>query len=851
MRKNIYKIVSMVMTSAVIISGAGFAGMVQTPVIVSAETKQETEDKILDEIKNTVKISENPVDKDETVYVITDANGNVSKKIVSDHLFNNDGAKTIEDKTDLSDIENVKSDADYTKNGDDSITWNTDGEDVYYQGTTDKELPVDVKVTYYLDGDEIDPSDLAGKSGSVKIRFDYTNNTSVKTKVGDEDVEMKVPFTMISGMILSEDFSNIEVSNGKVINQGGGNIVIGYAMPGLKEDLNNVIGEEKGIEIPDYVEVTADVKDFSLLTTVTVASADLLSDVSLDTSKTREDIDSVIDELTSAMDQLKDGSTKLSDGTSELRSKFTEYKDGITAVIDAIAAIDDGATKLSGNMKKVVNGAKAISDGVGTLSAAFEGEEGLKNGVKKLDDGAKALNNGIDTLSKSVGDEKDVNTLAGGVSALSQGADTLSKAVGSTDSKTVAKDAASGNPKTVAGAVLALLNGSKQLDSGIDQLAEGINGTKKQTGLADGIHQVKTAVGSSDAKTAAKDAASGKPATLAGGAYAVDAGVGELVDGMTQMTKSISDSIADNEAKIKKLTDAVTYIKTYGVDPTTGTQLNEQQITAMVTEYSGNIAALKGANQALSTVIAQMNEKDLSGNLTKLKAGTSSLKDSTLQLAGGMEQLDAGATKLKAGVTKLDNGSGSLVKGLDALNKKIPQLTSGTKQLADGLSALCSKIPQLKAGVNALLAGSKQLADGTGKLDAGVTTMYSKVKNDLGGGAKELYNGTVEFDSYLSQLSDGTGKLNSKMGTLSEGTDKLEDGIAKLDDGAGKLDEGIATLTDEAVGGAVDTYNNDVIPAMDRVEGTLEAAKSYNIYSQAADGKTSRVKFIYRTDSIE
>ena len=212
------------------------------------------------------------VDKDETVYVFSDAAGTQNKIIVSDWLKNPDGADTLTDSSNLSDIKNVKGDETFTQDGD-TVTWAAKGSDIYYQGTTTEESPIGVKVSYKLDGKDIEPSELAGKSGKVTIRFDYTNNAKQKVKIGDKDSEVSVPFTVITGMILPEDkFTNVEVTNGKVISEGKNATAIGVTFPGLKDSLEL----DDDTDVPAYFEVTADATDFELEMTLTCALPDVV-----------------------------------------------------------------------------------------------------------------------------------------------------------------------------------------------------------------------------------------------------------------------------------------------------------------------------------------------------------------------------------------------------------------------------------------------------------------------------------------------------------------------------------------------------------------------------------------------
>ncbi|MEG0894856.1 MAG: hypothetical protein RSE93_04015, partial [Oscillospiraceae bacterium] len=206
--------------------------------------------------------------KDETVYVIAQSNGAVNKIIVSDWIKNTLGNATISDKSALTDVDNVKGDETYTINNDNVCVWDAKGNDIYYQGNIEKELPVDISVSYKLDGKSISPEELAGKSGQVTIRFDYKNNQYEMVDVDGKQEKIYVPFVMLTGMLLDNSvFNNVDVSNGKLINDGNNIAVVGIAFPGLQSNLN--INKEK-LEIPDYVEITADVENFEMMNTVTV-----------------------------------------------------------------------------------------------------------------------------------------------------------------------------------------------------------------------------------------------------------------------------------------------------------------------------------------------------------------------------------------------------------------------------------------------------------------------------------------------------------------------------------------------------------------------------------------------------
>lgn len=303
--------------------------------------------------------------KEETVYVFTDASGNPQKTLVSNWLKNPDGSQTLADTSDLSDITNVEGDETYTQSGN-KLTWQADGDDIYYQGTTSKQAPVSVKLSYQLDGKDISADDLAGKSGHVTIRFDYENNATKNVTINGKNEEIKVPFAMVSGVVLPVDnFKNITVTNGRVLSEGKSNIVVGMAFPGLKESLNMDSASFKDnvgdYNIPEYVEIEADATDFSLGMTLTVASTDVISqlkdakDGKIDTSS----ITDSINELTDASQQLVDGAQQLKDGTAKLRTGTNDLASGGGKLKDGAGELAGGLNTFDASLRSNLQSTKA------------------------------------------------------------------------------------------------------------------------------------------------------------------------------------------------------------------------------------------------------------------------------------------------------------------------------------------------------------------------------------------------------------------------------------------------------------------------------------------------------------
>ena len=298
--------------------------------------------------------------KDETVYVLANADGSVKKIIVSDWIKNN-GGKTVSDKTELSDIKNVKGDESYVMDTDNMREWNADGKDIYYQGTISKALPVDLKVSYELDGKPVSAESLAGKSGKVTIRFDYTNNQYKNVSIDGKNTKIYVPFVMLTGLLLDNDiFTNVEISNGKIINDGDRIIAVGFALPGMQENLN--LSRDK-VDIPDFVEITADVNNFALSNTLTVAANSIISDLDVSKLDSADDLQASLTELSSAMSKLLDGSSELYGGLSELLLKSNELISGVDKLANGASALSDGASALSAGLSELVSNNDTLNAG--------------------------------------------------------------------------------------------------------------------------------------------------------------------------------------------------------------------------------------------------------------------------------------------------------------------------------------------------------------------------------------------------------------------------------------------------------------------------------------------------------
>ena len=488
--------------------------------------------------------------KDETVYVLAGADGSVRKIIVSDWIQNALGSDAINDVTQLTGIENVKGNESYTMGGNSSCVWNAKGNDIYYQGDLDQELPVAVTVSYMLDGQPIAPAELAGKSGKVTIRFDYTNHQYELLEIDGKQEKIYVPFAMLTGLMLDNDvFTNVSVTNGKIMNDGDRTIVAGLAFPGLQESLGL---DRDTLELPDYIDITANVERYELETTVTLAVNELFNDAA-STMEDNDDLDGLgelddkLDELTDAMDQLIDGSSRLYDGLCTLLDSSKE----LVAGIDQLAA---GAAQLK------------------------QGAEGLSAGAAQLQAGAAALDQGLDRL-------------AGQNDALNGGAAQVFQSL-----------LASANSQLAAAGVqapeLTMENYGQVLDgviaaAGESPAAQQVAALKASLDSYNGFYQglQSYTAGVAQAKDGAGELNVGVDA-LKNGADNLSAGAGQLYDGILTM-----------KGNAPALIDGVTQLRDGAMELSHGLkEFNEQGVQKLVDAFDGNLAGLMDRVDALRNV---------------------------------------------------------------------------------------------------------------------------------------------------------------------------------------------------------------------------------------------------------
>lgn len=663
-----------------------------------ATTIMNTDD-LADQLADNVNLKEKDVDKDETVYVFAKANGDVDNILVNETLKNRDKNDKIEDTTDLKDIVNVKGDETFTQNGN-KITWDAAGNEISYQGTTDKQLPVSVKATYYLDGNEISPEDLAGKSGKVKIRLDYTSNETVTKDVNGKDEDISVPFIAVSGMVLGDNFTNIQVTNGKYLAQGESNIVVGYAVPGLDSGVKDA-AKDLDTEIPDYVEVSADVTDFSLDMTVTMLVNGSEMDYSGDLDLT--DLDDLTEALSSAGNQLADGSGELSDGAGQ---------------------VSEGAGTLASKMGDLTTGAGSLKAGMETLSSS-SGD--LASGVAVIDQSAQSIANGINTLDTAV----NTKMTAEEQSAVAQQAGTAAasavEAQFATDSQTyaaIAAQAAQSFTSTMTAedqvnAVAAALASNEEARAKLRPAVAA--GVAAKTAQATIEAEIKNgAIDENNQQAIAVEFYTVYNSTYTSGATGKNETVeAQITTALSAMAKPVLDGVASQGAN------------------TMGNQVANacKSAATQAASQAAGAAAVQGAETAKATIASQIEATQANGY--SLVSGANALAKGTSTLAGSVPAL-------KDGISQLVNGANALASGAGQLKNGASTLADGASQVADGAGTLNESLVSLNndAIKKMVSAYNGDVKDSVARLQA---AMEAATEYDSFGGKSDDAAGVTKF----------------------------------------------------------------------------------------------------------
>ena len=626
------------------------------------------------------------VDKAETVQVQTTPTGEVTSITVQDTLSNGDKADVLDDRSTLSDIDAGEDGPAYTTGTDGALSWDAKGEQVNYEGTSTAEPPVGVEVSYTLDGAAQQPEQLAGASGHLVMRIDYHNNSSQMRNVGGEQKLIYTPFVcMTVAMLDSEVFSNVQVENGKVIEDKGGLAVIGYALPGLEESLE--LDDDVDVDIPTYVQIEADVTDLAMDPLYTMVTPELFTDIDakdLDFG----DMGEGADELQDAMAQLVQGSGTLTDALRQISSGTQEMNGGIQEFRKKLGLLPDGLSALA-------TGASTLADGIGT---ARDVAGQLAQGTGALPQLAQAASGGVQQAQDAVGAAKEkVNSASGATAAVKEAA----KTVKLDDVKKAADETkgAAAEVSTQAKSAAEALGATEAQVSGKDEASASITAASDALAAFDQINTT----GMKEEQIAALQAAR----------QSVQDKLGEAQASVEAITATVTaPDLSTLQSAVTTLDEKAQALDSATVDLSTVVDKSESAQTA-IGEAS---TALEGASQTLAAV--QGDE----GPLAALNQGAGGIHAGAQGLATALDGAADGSRKLATTLSDTAAMGPQIVAGTDALSKGMEQLGSaldatadGSSQLTDGLQTFndegIAKVVEAFEDMDGSLEGAKDRID--------------------------------------------------------------------------------------------------------------------------------------------
>ena len=556
--------------------------------------------------------------KDETVYTNAKSNGEQYQTIVTDHLINEEDEKLLKDMTNLLNIENTSGDEKFTQDGE-SLVWEADSNDIYYKGEIDQELPVKLNIKYELDGKEISSDEIAGKSGKVKITISFENKEEHEVQINGKTEKMYTPFVVATGTYINNDNNkNIEVTNGKAIDDGSKTMVVGLTFPGMQESLNI---DKDTLEIPTSIEITMETTNFEMNNIINYTTPKLIEDSELDIFSKLDDIYSKVETLQSASKQIENGAKTLSDGTTtyvekseEFNQALNKFSDGVSSANTSYSRIDAGIKNLNSSVPDLTSGTKSLSDNLG------------------------AVNNGVKTMSDMLdGSQESMNNLKNGAQNISGGLTQLSAAMKTTDYTeqiNKIKSQIGTNTKMIT-----------TLTTTTEQLSKVLEDTTLSEATAQAIKAQITANQSTIATLTADNAYLNNMITSLNASNTQIGKLKQQVDTLAQGAKDVSDGVNGLLDQVGELNTKIKVLNT-----------NTGKMAVGANKlYQGTLGLEAG-----TTKLAQGSEQ--------MKAGLSTINTSSQALYSANNQLVEGAKTIQSGAAELAEGTAEFNKtGIDVI----------------------------------------------------------------------------------------------------------------------------------------------------------------------------------------
>lgn len=758
---------------------------------------------------------ENPTEKIETVYSVLNSDGSISDTIVSSWLHDEDGINNIKETLNLTDVKNIKSNEKPSKDGN-TYTWNAKGNDVYYEGTATKQLPVSVKIRYELDGQEISANDIQGKSGHLKLTISFTNNYSEVKNINGKSIVIH-PSYLAGGMLnmSTGKFSNVKCESGKIVNDGTNEMLAFANIPGLNETLKSAgldkVNNQLGIS--DNVTVEADVNNFDLGSIMVgmTNEIDLASELG-DIGSVSELTDG-IDQLIEADNQLIDGSKQLYDGTTQLKEQaapLTGSSNQVRQLSAGAIQLNDGVKALQTGISQYTAGASAINEGVNQLYAIPQGAAKISEGITTYK--TESLLSGIDTLSVGLDQfrqqvkanlkKADTQAMLAQLEQAQGGIDTLSEILDK-DSKVV------GAMKTAIDGVQKTIDNLPTLQNNLE-IAELAVSQDSQANITAYNHN-KDVVEKADQNV--KDA---KEKTIA----SIEASITALENAKKALQQSATTTQTNEDGEEVTTQSSV---DTSAIDTQISNLRAQEENVKNITEV-GQLESFTDMSTSLGNLNTALTE--INNSLTTITTTVSTASDQIADLKTDVEKSNTILTTLKEAIKDADLSSLKTM-GKD-INDAIDQLEAGTSKLREGAKLVASSVDSLqvqsKAGIDKIKAGTTQLTSNNATLNGGA-----------------------------SALSEATGTLAGQSGTFNEmadGLDTLGKAFETLNDGAKQLYEGNEQFKSEGLDQLKEKVDLGVgeLEILQDVMNEIKAMnKEYASYSGAPEGATVTSRYVFRT----
>ena len=704
------------------------------------------------------------VEKKETSYLILNADGSVQEQITSDWLHSDDGFDAVTDESDLSDIQNLKSDVMPEQSGN-TLKWTTDETDIYYQGKNSAQAPVGVSIEYTLDGKAVMADELKGQSGHLVATVKLTNNTGEEVTVNGKKRTVYTPFFTVAAAVLpSENFKNITTEHGLVESDSKTQVACYLAMPGMKEAVSDLLPDsfDKLDDLMlDTLTLEADVTDCTVPTFL-FAAAPSLSDLDLDEAS--DELGDTMDELTDAIDQLKDGSGALDDAVGTLvesldtfASSYSQFDAGVGSALSGTQTLANGTENLLENAQLLATKTGELSLGAIQLQNSTAQLAGVMNqqlvpGLVEASEKKTALEDKMTELSGKL-ETVEIPDMTALKAQLGAGAEQVFDGAASGAAK-AASEAAASNAATVASQKTAEeIKGNVQAASSSEDVtnaAAALTTQLYQDGYSAGYQASKTCVemalnelGLDDAQKKAILNALAQDSTSTPSAEVISNGTAQ-VSGMVEKIASDIDPNAIASAVGPKVAEQVA-----------------PAVTEKVTSSDDLAAAKQSAVQQVAAAIPDINTdelKSLMGEFKDLSSQAGEMMDSVDTLTGALYNAEnpadtntvvGAANAISDGAAKLGNGASQLATGTSAFATGVGTLDAGTDQLLSGMETLSSSSKTVSNAIGQFQSGGAELKDGTSELSDGMTE-FSDTINDKLDGLSEI----TDPDSTLARVMD-------------------------------------------------------------------------------------------------